>query len=271
MEPAPERRVVRLGGAFRIGVIGPTMVRRRPPLVTPGWGLVWVVAGRGELRGLPEGPVRLRPGIVFQRLPGRPMGHSYRDDPPPATCFLALPAGIHAALQACAPPALRRPWFALRSQTGLLARWTALADRLAAAPEGAEAPVLAEAVALAVELLGRARTPPRADADGRWLAQACAALTAHAGDRLDTAAVLAPLGGSYAWARRRFTSLTRQSPAAFRIARRLEAARALLLSGGLSIAAIAERLGYATPFAFTRQFTRACGQSPSRFRSTHGE
>lgn len=35
----------------------------------------------------------------------------------------------------------------------------------------------------------------------------------------------------------------------------------------LSIAAIAEGLGYATPLAFARQFTHQQGMSPRRFRA----
>lgn len=263
--------MIRLGGAFRIGVIGPSMLRHRPGLRSAEYGLVWVVRGRGELLGAGETPVLLRPGSLFQRLPGQPLGHRYAAAPPPLTCFLALPAGILAALQACGLPTLRSTCLVLRDQRGLLGRWIALADRLQAAPAGEEAGVLAEALAFAVELHRRAAPVERDDTDARWLAQASAALARHACDRIGTRAVLAQLGGSYAWARRRFTVLAGTSPAAFRIARRMEAACALLLGGELSISDLAGRLGYATPFAFTRQFTHLHGQSPSRFRESMAE
>lgn len=244
---------------------------QRPGLVSAEYGLVWVVRGHGELLGAGEAPLPLRPGTLFQRFPGRPLGHRYDSDPPPLTCFLAVPVGILAALQACGLPTLRSTCLALSDQRGLLGRWAALADRLEAAAPGAEADVLAEAVAFAIELHRRAIPVERGDGDTRWLTQACAALTSHAGDRVGTKAVLAPLGGSYAWARRRFVALTGTSPAAFRIARRMEAARTLLLDGGLSVSTLAERLGYATPFAFTRQFTRVHGMSPSCYRAAHTE
>lgn len=53
--------------------------------------------------------------------------------------------------------------------------------------------------------------------------------------------------------------------------RRMEQARALLSMTPQTVASIADDLGYADPFYFTRRFTRHTGASPSAFRSRFGK
>jgi AraC family transcriptional activator of pobA len=48
----------------------------------------------------------------------------------------------------------------------------------------------------------------------------------------------------------------------------MEAVR-LLESSPLTIAAVADALGFDEPAHFTRAFTRMCGVSPRRYRETH--
>jgi transcriptional regulator GlxA family with amidase domain len=50
---------------------------------------------------------------------------------------------------------------------------------------------------------------------------------------------------------------------------RLDAARRLLQSSNMSIAAISLQAGYADQSAFTRQFRQAIGLSPGEYRSTN--
>lgn len=52
---------------------------------------------------------------------------------------------------------------------------------------------------------------------------------------------------------------------------RISQARHLLLQTRLPIGDIAERMHFASPSAFSRFFTRACGIAPSQFRSTRGD
>lgn len=49
-------------------------------------------------------------------------------------------------------------------------------------------------------------------------------------------------------------------------AHRMDAARRLLLTPGVSVAQAADQLGFTTPAAFSRWFSRLAGQSPRRFR-----
>ncbi|MFW5752965.1 MAG: helix-turn-helix transcriptional regulator, partial [Planctomycetota bacterium] len=62
---------------------------------------------------------------------------------------------------------------------------------------------------------------------------------------------------------RRFAGIT---PGAYRDRRRAALAEDLLADTDLGLGAIAERLGYADAFAFSRAFKRVTGQAPSHWR-----
>lgn len=63
-----------------------------------------------------------------------------------------------------------------------------------------------------------------------------------------------------------FRSITGQTPQAAMIQARLDRARHLLKATPMSIAQIAESLGYSDVFFFSRQFKKFVGASPSQFR-----
>lgn len=68
-----------------------------------------------------------------------------------------------------------------------------------------------------------------------------------------------------AYFRRLFRSYAGVSPAEYRTKRRMARAVELLTGSGLSIAEIAERLGYESPSYFCRVFKREMGVPPSRY------
>jgi AraC-like DNA-binding protein len=72
------------------------------------------------------------------------------------------------------------------------------------------------------------------------------------------------LGVSYAGLRRAFQLETGRSLNAYRIARRIDDAKARLLRS--HVAEVADQLGYPDPFTFSAQFKKVTGQSPRAFR-----
>lgn len=73
-------------------------------------------------------------------------------------------------------------------------------------------------------------------------------------------------GVSRATLARRFTALVGQPPMGYLTWWRLTRAAALLRETGESLAAIAEQVGYATPYAFSHAFKRQFGTTPGRYR-----
>lgn len=60
------------------------------------------------------------------------------------------------------------------------------------------------------------------------------------------------------------------SPNRYRTQLRLAAAKDMLLHTDLGVGEIATRIGFEDPYYFSRLFTKECGMSQRRYRSTHG-
>ena len=59
------------------------------------------------------------------------------------------------------------------------------------------------------------------------------------------------------------------TPHQYRLLRKIELAKGLLVASGESVTGIARRLGYRDAFYFCRQFKRFTGLSPGQFRAVH--
>jgi AraC-like DNA-binding protein len=70
---------------------------------------------------------------------------------------------------------------------------------------------------------------------------------------------------------RRFTDLVGEPPIAFLTGWRLALAADLLRTSEATIAAVAKRVGYSTPFALSSAFKRAYGVSPNAHRAMAAE
>lgn len=100
-----------------------------------------------------------------------------------------------------------------------------------------------------------------------WLERAEARLSADLRGALPIPALAAELNLDHARFRKEFRRLTGLPPAAWRLRRRLDAAQtALIEEPGLTLAELAERLGFCDAFEFSKIFRRHCGLSPSAFR-----
>ncbi|ASO20422.1 AraC-like DNA-binding protein [Actinoalloteichus hoggarensis] len=68
---------------------------------------------------------------------------------------------------------------------------------------------------------------------------------------------------------RRFTALVGEPPSTYLTTWRMALAAELLATPELTIAAVARRVGYTDPFAFSTAFTRVRGITPSAYRAGH--
>lgn len=113
---------------------------------------------------------------------------------------------------------------------------------------------------------------PEAGPAGPHLSQEIAVAVERLADdqtaRLDLHHLAADAGIGYDTFRRRFTAQVGQSPAAFRTARRLQTAAALLRLTDLTHREIARTLGFADEFHLSRRFRAAYGVAPRDYRVT---
>ncbi len=115
---------------------------------------------------------------------------------------------------------------------------------------------------LAQDLHWRERSGP----DRLVVDQACKRLADDVEERIPLPALAQELGVGYDHFRKTFAYHTGMSPGKYRIRRRIDRARELILHRHLRNQEVADLLGYPDSFTFSRQFKQVTGESPAAFR-----
>jgi transcriptional regulator GlxA family with amidase domain len=98
------------------------------------------------------------------------------------------------------------------------------------------------------------------------LAQAIRLMEAHVDSPLPVSAIARRAGVTARTLEKTFVKSIGETPGAYYLRLRLNAARRLVLDTALPMADIAGRSGFSSAAAFTRAFTRGFGQAPSAMR-----
>lgn len=226
--------------------------------------IVLVLRGRGVYLDRAGTEYSLGPGSCFQRFAGVP--HTTRIEPESRwlECFLQLGRSMAALLESCAAADKERPVLFSGVTPGLLERLLALRDSFRNAADADLIRQLPEILEVAQRML-TGEQPGQEDDRRKLLKQACAYLGTEFRRDDDLKEFCRRHGCGYENFRKFFKAELGISPHRYRIRRRLDAACALLGNSGLSIAAIAERLGYSSPYEFSAQFKRHLGCPPSEY------
>jgi AraC-like DNA-binding protein len=135
---------------------------------------------------------------------------------------------------------------------------------------GARTRLVCDFIALLNPLLLNEETgiaPEDENSAPEWRARACGMLEIDLGLPQDLTEIAAEVGMSYESFRKRFQKEVGVSPARYRRERRLAAARELLrYSPQMTNRQIAEMLGFADEYHFSRRFTEWAGVTPRAFR-----
>jgi len=111
---------------------------------------------------------------------------------------------------------------------------------------------------------------PSDRADRAMVQRACRRLAESFDRRIALPDLAASLNVGYERFRKVFREQVGLSPGEYRVRRRIDRARELIVQQRLSNKQIAAQLGYADPFAFSKQFKKVVGQSPAAFRRRAG-
>ncbi len=227
---------------------------------TGQWSAVLCLRGGGTYRDEHGHEHVVSPGTMLQRFSD--VGHGLRLSEPWSECWIAFGVPVEQALLANGVISRRRPVLHVGIDRGFLRELAREQDSLRRAPQEDLPQHLVRLQSLVLSLLSGA---DRAQADTFDVGRACR----HLADdpRADLRQVAGELGLSYERFRKRFQERTGLSPGAWRLQRRLDRARTLLMTGDLAIQDIAHELGYSDAFAFTAQFRRHLGCSPTAFRT----
>jgi AraC-like DNA-binding protein len=160
----------------------------------------------------------------------------------------------------------RRPVLERMVDAQLALRLLANLTSLKSAPDA----MLPRELGRAIDFLADLLTPPvpTSDPDQRLVAAACARMAEDLDAPFSPQALVRDLDCDYGRFRKLFQRLTGVAPYRWRMRRRMDRARELLLDGRLSVAEIARAVGFADPALFTTRFRRHTGSTPSRFRAS---
>jgi AraC family transcriptional regulator len=223
------------------------------------------VAGAAGLAGRPMGRVIYVPaGTPMWTRFTAPLDFSHLDihfDADRAVRALAPAVGRSAALAA-----LQRP-----SETAEAGDLEALARLLAAEIETpARHALYAETLAngLLAGVLDLGAVAPQQDGrlTGAQMRRITARFEAAGGRRLSLAAMAEAVGLSESWFSHVFRNTTGMTPLQWQSARRVEIAKTMLADRALTIAEIADRLGFSDQAHLTRVFRQVEGETPAAWR-----
>jgi AraC-like DNA-binding protein len=278
-EPAVPARLLRTDTAYRTLAPGREMrigagfilksgrAIDHPWHATGGYSAVWCLRGSGDYRDHDGRIHPVRTGSLLHRFHDR--FHENRIDPGChwAEAWIVVPNQIADGLLAASALDLRRPVQHPGIDLGLVEELSGAVELVRNAPESGLPRILAELIRLLMVLTTRDAGHDDEEPQRRLVDRACRRLSeAH---RLDLAELAAEVGLSYERFRKVFREQMGVSPGEYRIRRRIDRARALLLQGQLPIKGIAEELGYPNPYAFSAQFKQAVGESPESYRKRH--
>ncbi len=179
-------------------------------------------------------------------------------------CYIAFGRRLFEFLAELGLVSENQPVLHVGLDLGLVERFHAFQKQLSQAKDSELFHCLITAQSLLASVYEQAR--PTESREHMLVEQACHLLGERLGERCGLEELLAGMELSYERIRKVFTTQVGVSPHAYRIRRRLDRACELLHEETLSISEIANQLGYADLFTFSRQFTKERGTSPSAYR-----
>lgn len=262
-------RVLGPGGTRE--VLGAGWLKKRPghdhrdfdPVM---YSLVYVVTGNGTYTDHRQREHPLAPGSWFQRIPGYQHSTFITEGEPWIEVFLDLGPRMTEALIDLGQIDPDRPVGIAGTGAVWVDEFATLIRSVIAAKDEDLRRLLPPMLDLQQRVLGGGNAETDSD-DDRLVREARALLETDLDRRLDLRALCRERSWGYERFRKLFQQATGVAPGQYRIRKRLDAARNLIVSRpDLTIAQIADRLGYASPFELSAQCKRHLGMAPSRFR-----
>ncbi len=235
--------------------------------VHPHFGVGYVLRGSGVYHDAAGQSWPMAPGSVFQRIPGR--RHSTILDPASrwAECYLSFGADLSRSLidEGMIDPG--RPVIERGLDLQLAERVLSGLVSLRVAGTADLPRELGHMLALLGDLT-RVPTSP-VGSDERLVAEACARLGDDLARPRSPRQVARDLGCDYERLRKTFRRITGVAPQHWRMRRRMELARELLLDPALSIARVGTMVGFSDPTLFATRFRAYSTSSPRAFRNAN--
>ena len=256
---------------------GAGVVPKRPLRVYPAYALVLITRGHGSYQDESGLDLSIQAGDAILVFPG--LAHVY--GPAPGTkwdeLYVIFDGPAFDSWRAAGVISPAHPIIRQQHGVDVAARITEIAetgnDRRDATGEAHREDLVrrrslqvCSLLTLLCEICSSGPSQEQTRVPSQWVSRACALLahTGPEGPSLDDAA--RALGVSTVTFRRRFLAEVGVAPGLWRAKRRMESACHLLQYSQVTFAQLAEQLGYADEYHFSKRFKQLIGVTPSVFR-----
>jgi AraC-like DNA-binding protein len=226
--------------------------------------IMYVLEGTGWYEDPQNGKRPIKAGDVILTFPGLP--HSYSPDPTWNEAYLALRGPIFAQLEKEGLLNRNTPVISPGIAPALVSSVSSLVNDFVRERPLANPVETARVHMVLAEMVESHRAALAALPGGDFMSRACALLDADLEREIDFQQIAERFGFGYERFRKLFAEESGVSPARYRILRRIDRAKTLLMQGRIPLKSIAEQLGYCDVYFFARQFKQVTGNTPSEFR-----
>jgi AraC-like DNA-binding protein len=230
--------------------------------VLKSYALVYTLAGKGRHRQ-DEGPATtLKPGDLMILFPG--ISHSYGParNEKWAEFFIVFDGPVFDLWRKKGILDPRRPIVHLEPVPHWLSKLSSILPRERSKSSLAPMEEICSLQKILAELIAK----PVEGKVSEWQAEACSLLEADLEKELDLSAVARAVGISYESFRKQFAQKYGQSPGRYRTSCRVNRACRLMSDSSLPSKEIAEMVGFANEFHFSRRFKQLTGKTPTEYR-----
>lgn len=237
------------------------------PAYTEQYAQVFLLAGSGLYRDETGIERALKPGQLFERLPGRL--HQTRWEPGELQlCYLAVPATLYRSIQLAGGLVFSQPVHDLGHNEAIPQTVYEIMQSMKRQIHAvsAESQLKIYRHLLQVSQWIESLYAPQKGQEWALVEEACYHLNSAVEKQLPIPELLAPLNLSYSRVRQLFAKHLKQSPGNYRINVRIDHAKFLLTDYGKSVKEVAALMDYPDVPTFSRQFKKVTGLPPSRFQ-----
>ena len=233
----------------------------------PYYALSYVVSGQGQYQNDDDGQIyELKPGSVFSRLPE--IKHTTTIYPGEEWIEFYISCGPKMSHSLIACGTLQDD--PLCSFLGSSKIWLDTFVELSVMSQNLSENQIQAFMLRCISLLENIFTTIRSinsGEDEKMIQSACFELSRCFGEQLSIQTLCREHGWNHDYFRKQFKKHIGLSPAQFRICRRIDAAKELLITHtNMKLADCAQRLGYCSVYDFSAQFKKVTGTSPGHFR-----
>jgi len=249
-----------------IGIINKTQHKDYQDVIVKAYSLIYVINGTGEYQDQNGQKYQLKPGSIFQRIPGQIHSNWVTPNENWLECFIDLGEDFYSALESYNFITMKSPVGYIGLDETLIQRFLKLKDSFSRALDHDLQFHFLEILNLFTFIMKKFGQKSISNQNQQIIEKSCLWLSNNKNYNLPIQMLCRNNSWGYEKFRKLFQKEMGLSPGKYRIMRRMERACQLLQKENKPIKEIALLLGYPNAFDFSNQFKKTYNVTPSKFK-----